>query len=1089
MLIRLLSNTWFGIVLLTLILVYSSILSALAPVRRALELTEMQAFRHWLFAALVALLMLSMLTATLFRTRWSLLSAGSLLAHLGMLLLVSGSWAYFATKVEGDVLLQAPAVVVRAKVGDRTGIIARLPAARGATWARTIPMLGETITLQVLDTQADGMQPVATARVSAQLGDGPPRVLVLGGAPNVWQPLNDLLDVGLETFTVQTAFYDNDRPVFYVRDLATGTEVAREIAHLPIYHDRYPPEAGLLHTASGAEVPSQRTRPELCLFGLRIPTGWFDGWRLPIDVNSDGLPFTIQVTGYVPFVAELQPQRLPDGRVVAEPLLEERELRQADILPRSRSAIRVKLTGRGEHAGWTDTQWCLFSVYPDTEFSPLHVQVPGSNAVWELVYSRARHALGAALAAQQLSVKYFPGRRDVESYRSDILVQTGGDGPQPVTVSTNQTYTVGHWTLYQAGFDSEEYWAWTRLGVGNRIGMWPMNIGWIVLSLGCLFAFYVKPAILRRVKGPGAALLAVAVMLVLPGCGRDAPPYQASQRAAQMDPRIDWSEASLLVVQDAGRYKTLDSFARESLKAMTGSEHFPGLSPLASLLEWVFNRDAYADTPLIRVKETSLRAQLTAHLPEDKRQRILMSGHFTPRELLDPSVERVLRELATKRLTRRAAVRVLIARMNVEYLEDQLKIVPQPGGDASAAWFTPQEVLANLSAEQLAEMGITRADLPLEFQHPVPAITPEQALAVTVAWTSMRGAWLKGDAAGVQTYLGRLCAWQPTLAGSPQATRRGEPGVYPARGQRQAEVRYYAMGKFTAGWLLYFVAFLVSIWALVTRWRFPWGLAMVLMLAGLAWHGYGVGLRWYILGRIPVANVFEAVVGAAWLSIALVVLVIEPFLKTRILLVAASATGFLALVAAGFVLPGGDLASIPGILDHIQLRIHTVLISFSYVLIFLAAVVALIYLIGYYSALWRRPAAAGTRTEVSRQRPLLARASPGDDVRGADLPQWLNDVDWSHLIILNLVFVMLFVGGVVMGAIWANESWGRPWGWDPKEVFALNTWIIYAILIHVRFVARNRGLWTAWLSLAGCAMMAFNWFFVNFFIESIHSYA
>ncbi len=87
------------------------------------------------------------------------------------------------------------------------------------------------------------------------------------------------------------------------------------------------------------------------------------------------------------------------------------------------------------------------------------------------------------------------------------------------------------------------------------------------------------------------------------------------------------------------------------------------------------------------------------------------------------------------------------------------------------------------------------------------------------------------------------------------------------------------------------------------------------------------------------------------------------------------------------------------------------------------------------------------------------------------------------------MFVLLFVGGIVLGAWWADYSWGRPWGWDPKEVFALNTWIIYAILLHLRFVVRDRGLWTAWLSIAGCIMMGFNWFFVNFFIASVHSYA
>jgi ABC-type transport system involved in cytochrome c biogenesis permease subunit len=73
--------------------------------------------------------------------------------------------------------------------------------------------------------------------------------------------------------------------------------------------------------------------------------------------------------------------------------------------------------------------------------------------------------------------------------------------------------------------------------------------------------------------------------------------------------------------------------------------------------------------------------------------------------------------------------------------------------------------------------------------------------------------------------------------------------------------------------------------------------------------------------------------------------------------------------------------------------------------------------------------------------------------------------------------------------VWADFSWGRPWGWDPKETFALNTWLIYAVLLHVRYVVRNKGLWTAWLSIAGCAMMLFNWFVVNYYIVGLHSYA
>ena len=69
-------------------------------------------------------------------------------------------------------------------------------------------------------------------------------------------------------------------------------------------------------------------------------------------------------------------------------------------------------------------------------------------------------------------------------------------------------------------------------------------------------------------------------------------------------------------------------------------------------------------------------------------------------------------------------------------------------------------------------------------------------------------------------------------------------------------------------------------------------------------------------------------------------------------------------------------------------------------------------------------------------------------------------LDGATMILMELSFVMLWAG-LVMGAIWADHSWGRPWGWDPKEVFALNTFIIFLLLVHVRLKVRDKGLWTA----------------------------
>ena len=97
-------------------------------------------------------------------------------------------------------------------------------------------------------------------------------------------------------------------------------------------------------------------------------------------------------------------------------------------------------------------------------------------------------------------------------------------------------------------------------------------------------------------------------------------------------------------------------------------------------------------------------------------------------------------------------------------------------------------------------------------------------------------------------------------------------------------------------------------------------------------------------------------------------------------------------------------------------------------------------------------------------------------------------LDGTTMVMMEMSFVLLWTG-LVMGAIWADHSWGRPWGWDPKEVFALNTFIIFLLLVHVRLKVKDKGLWTALLAVLGAAVMLFNWIIINFAISGLHSYA
>jgi ABC-type transport system involved in cytochrome c biogenesis permease subunit len=163
------------------------------------------------------------------------------------------------------------------------------------------------------------------------------------------------------------------------------------------------------------------------------------------------------------------------------------------------------------------------------------------------------------------------------------------------------------------------------------------------------------------------------------------------------------------------------------------------------------------------------------------------------------------------------------------------------------------------------------------------------------------------------------------------------------------------------------------------------------------------------------------------------------------------------------------------VLHDVWLYIHTNVIIFSYCLIFMAAVSALGYLL--HRMLGAEPAFA-----------RIGGAEMSDvttPLRGRRLAEVLDGVT---MLLMKLSFVLLWAG-IAMGAIWADHSWGRPWGWDPKEVFALNTFVVFALLVHVRYRVQDKGVWTAVLAVVGAAVMLFNWIVINFVITGLHSYA
>ena len=248
---------------------------------------------------------------------------------------------------------------------------------------------------------------------------------------------------------------------------------------------------------------------------------------------------------------------------------------------------------------------------------------------------------------------------------------------------------------------------------------------------------------------------------------------------------------------------------------------------------------------------------------------------------------------------------------------------------------------------------------------------------------------------------------------------------------------------------------------------------------------------------------------------------------------AASFVGMLSLLAI-FTVPyvfhisiGENVGQVNGVLMSYWLYVHVMMVTASYSMIGMAFLLSSWWLIKYYldygtlSRVSSRqleggghgfepvfPAGGGTGAGGAVSFGLsatLARifffpvaeaqtAKPAKKIRIADkaLPApsviFLATLDSCNLVVLQLAFWTLGVG-IVLGAIWADQSWGRFWAWDPKETFALVTWIAYLIIVHVRVATQDKAWWTSVLSILGFFLMLFNWIGVNYFLPGLHSYA
>ncbi|MEM1164884.1 MAG: cytochrome c biogenesis protein CcsA [Planctomycetota bacterium] len=523
--------------------------------------------------------------------------------------------------------------------------------------------------------------------------------------------------------------------------------------------------------------------------------------------------------------------------------------------------------------------------------------------------------------------------------------------------------------------------------------------------------------------------------------------------------QLDLSPLDRAAVYADGRLKSYDSFARDALSTIAGRNRIAALPPDVAYLDLMLRPQAHAAEPTVFVKKKVVRSQIVQAAERDglaSREELdvfLETGMIRDEVLIGPETATLLRRLSSDLLRGSKAFNQIMASVQLQQpgaLGSRLRLVPPPPRVTEAGgkmpWGSVADIEAGLAGEPLRR-----------------------------AWAELSATWRVEDAEGANA----------ALAGFVELLRTEvNPGAYPSPTRLAFESWYFKLAHLTWVWLVYLFAVALLLMAVAYKWEGARGVGLGLFWGGFALHTLALAWRWWVSGRWPNSNMFEAVTTSVWLAAA-VAIVLE-FVSRRgpmrnLFALGASAACMCAMMAAHYIpeLDPGIKNMMP-ILHDLWLYIHTNVIIASYALIAMAAALSGLYIV--------RRAFMGSRADYARAGGAMlftGGASVAAQGRSTNLGQVL---DGATMVLIELSFLLLWAG-IVMGAIWADHSWGRPWGWDPKEVFALNTFIVYIVLIHVRLKARDKGLWTAVLSIVGAGVMLFNWIVINFVISGLHSYA
>ena len=777
-------------------------------------------------------------------------------------------------------------------------------------------------------------------------------------------------------------------------------------------------------------------------------------------LRPEGFPYELRIRAWHPNASvERERSIVPEARGAARQLRVDPKPRETRLDRRDLPVAEFELIHPASAAslGW----W----------IAPLHLEQrqrvvwPGVPD-WEFQLRPTRREHPFRLTLDEFIHERYPGTDTPKRFESRLRLEREGEPARPVTIHMNHPLRIAGRTIYQASFADDDRVSILQV-VENPVWVGPYAACGLVV-FGLLWHFGAR---LRASRAPAAPVDSPARgSFAVPVVALVALTAFAAWQVASMGNLA--TRAATLPVQAHGRIQPMEQLARDTLLLLSGRDRLATGAENLSAIDWLWRmvrEPDRADTwPTFEIRHPDLLtliaapdgrtkrfsfAELRPHLDAIRQQATAVADQPDT----DPFRRAVLRldNALHAYVALRFSFRPLSGRASLS--EDVAAFAPLiPAALEEAGRWQRGEthdaaVLRAFASEGSALRNAAKSAL-VQPAWPVTGISGE--------WLSLPGAMLASAQArrahpAPALYAGWIQAGdEKSVAAIEAALREQAPAALRAS---RSEALFARLAPFSAAGWLFGGAMLCALASI--RGQRPAGATAARALALLAFVVLTAGLvaRAVLMQRPPVTNLHSSALVVAWAA-ALLGLLMERRARTGWAVAGSSAVAGGALVIAAALGAESDpMGVLIAVLNsNFWLATHVLAITVGYGAAFVAGFLGLAYLL----------ARAGNGGSFSRHGPSLSRG------------------------ILGALGVTLFFTftGTVLGGIWADQSWGRFWGWDPKENGALLIVLWTAIILHGRLSGSLRETGVAVTALLGNIVVAFSWFGTNLLGIGLHSY-